>query len=104
MKYMMLTQFNLYSTLGCHLCEDALAVLEDLHGQMLKLAEGSNFEVKGNQLFLVKQIDIADDDQLITTLGQRIPVLVSPAGRELDWPFDIQQVYQFILPELNLYN
>ncbi len=61
--------YTLYSTLDCHLCEQAERIL-----QLLSLA--------------YIKTDICDSDALIAQYGQRIPVLRSPAGKELNWPFD----------------
>ncbi|MEY4590251.1 MAG: hypothetical protein RL497_2327 [Pseudomonadota bacterium] len=75
-------RFYLYSTLGCHLCEEAEAVLLPLlaHG-------GSEIEI----------IDIAEEN-LIERYGTRIPVLLNPStGAELDWPFDAQLLQQWFL-------
>lgn len=68
--------WRLYGTVGCHLCEQALEQLALVVGwQRVRSA--------------VEQIDIADDDALLTAYQTRIPVLVSvPGGESLDWPFD----------------
>ncbi len=64
----------LYSTLGCHLCEQARALSEPV------LAEA------GLEL---REVDIADDDDLMEAYGLRIPVLRdSTSQAELGWPFD----------------
>ncbi len=69
----------LYSTLGCHLCEEAKALLWPLLTEF------------GWQL---REVDIAASDQLVERYGTRIPVLVWEGGgrqdarRELGWPFD----------------
>ena len=64
--------YLLYGTLGCHLCDEAQAVLM--------------------QLGLAAQAcDIADNDTLLARYGERIPVLRERAtGRELNWPFDVR--------------
>ena len=73
-------RFYLYSTLGCHLCEQAEAILLPL------LATG---------FFEVEIIDIADEN-LIDRYGTRIPVLHNPAtGEELDWPFESEKLHQW---------
>lgn len=90
--------FYLYSTLGCHLCDEASAVIEDLHLQML-----ANFPLANglDAFFVIEKIDIADDDALIREYGTRIPVLLSSDKRkEIDWPFDIQSVYDFMASNL----
>jgi glutaredoxin len=68
----------LYSTLGCHLCEQAKVVLWPL---LLKYQ------------FRLAEIDISTSDEMIESYGTRIPVL--SAGdelSELNWPFDAEQV------------
>ncbi len=94
--------FILYSTLGCHLCDDALDMLSDLHGQMLQQAEDLGFSVTNQTIFTIQIVDIADDSSLLETYGARIPVLkfISDSD-ELAWPFDIQTAYYFLLPKLS---
>lgn len=97
-----LNSFVLYSTSACHLCEDALVILNDLHEQMLELAKEKDFLLHDHSVYTVKVVDIAVDDELIDVYGPRIPVLIFPSGgEELVWPFDIQAVYEFILPKLS---
>lgn len=67
----------LFSTSGCHLCEDAMALLEQL---------GANYAVQ----------DIIDDSQLVEKYGTKIPVLKDNLGNELDWPFDLVMLKQFL--------
>jgi glutaredoxin len=50
----------LYGRPGCHLCEDALAVLE---------------RVRGRTPFTLEQVDIESDDALFTRYLERIPVV-----------------------------
>ncbi len=70
-------RFFLYSTLGCHLCEEAEAVLLPL----LSEAQAAGVTIE------VEVIDIAEEG-LIDTYGARIPVLrCVQTERELDWPF-----------------
>ena len=72
----------LYTTLGCHLCEQAQALA-------LPILDGA-----ACQLSLV---EIADEDSLLERYGIRIPVLyLADLNRELFWPFDTQDVKQFL--------
>lgn len=64
---------TLYSKPDCHLCEVALEVLAEL---------GWSATV----------VDVEADDELMAIYGLRIPVLADDRGRELDWPFDSEQV------------
>jgi len=60
----------LYGTRFCHLCEQAVTLLE---------AVGVT----------AQQIDIAEDNALIERYGARIPVVYRvDNGVEIDWPFD----------------
>jgi len=73
-----MTHLILYSTSGCHLCEQAEALLEQL-GRELPLAW--------------RVVDIANDEQLVKRYGIRIPVLRREADdSELGWPFDLDQL------------
>ncbi len=67
---------TLYSTLGCHLCEHAKAVMANC------LEEGT----------VLDEVDIADDEALMEAYGIRIPVVKDPrSGKEIGWPFDEAQ-------------
>ena len=72
----------LYQTLGCHLCEEALVVMNASRG-----LDG----------VVLQSIDIADDDGLLARYGTRIPVLHRvDTGAELDWPFTSEEVARFL--------
>ena len=68
---------TLYTTLGCHLCEHAEALLE---------AAGCPFVAS----------DIAEDLTLLQRYGTRIPVVRDSRGSELGWPFDGTTLSNFI--------
>jgi hypothetical protein len=69
----------LYTTAGCHLCEDAEAILAYCQRYCADLS------------WLA--IDIADDAALVQQYGLRIPVIKSvQSGTEISWPFDAGQV------------
>ncbi|GAB4296433.1 MAG: glutaredoxin family protein [Methylophaga sp.] len=74
-------QITLFTTEGCHLCEqayDLLRSLPDSHALQIDLQE------------------IGDDDDLVARYGIRIPVVQFPDQEELDWPFsltDLEQVF-----------
>ncbi|UZE97571.1 glutaredoxin family protein [Alkalimarinus alittae] len=74
----------LYSTTGCHLCEQAVEVLQvALQGECCMLDE----------------IDIANDDILLEQYGVRIPVLKNPQnGKEIGWPFEPNDVLLLLEP------
>jgi len=80
----------LYSTSACHLCETAAALLQEL----------SQAKAPGLQSFTVTEIDIVGDDVLFERYGVRIPVLaIDGKSRELGWPFDLQQLYEFLMAD-----
>ncbi|MFT6907770.1 MAG: hypothetical protein ACJAS1_004456 [Oleiphilaceae bacterium] len=93
--------FILYSTSACHLCDEALLILNDLHDQMLELAKEQSFSVQNQSIYTVELVDVAEDLALIEIYGPSIPVLnFASSSEELAWPFDIQSAYQFIAPKL----
>lgn len=68
----------LYSTVGCHLCEQAKVILWPLLLQYQ---------------FRLVEVDIAESDELIEQYGTRIPVLnLNSHSSELNWPFTPQDV------------
>ncbi|MCL1046198.1 glutaredoxin family protein [Shewanella electrodiphila] len=66
----------LYHTEGCHLCEIAQSLVEQL-------------------ALSYQHIDICDDEVLAERYGISIPVLVM-GDKELFWPFDVPQLTDFI--------
>ena len=77
-------EFNLYSTDGCHLCEQALALISQV-----------------NPNIKVTVLDIMDDPKWLEAYQIRIPVLESTPSAtndpkpQLDWPFDAAQLTDF---------
>ncbi|MGI0116648.1 glutaredoxin family protein [Zooshikella sp. RANM57] len=68
----------LYSTEGCHLCDQALSLI--------------NSSVHASDLD-IEVVDIALSDELMTLYGVRIPVLRERQREEkLFWPFDEAQL------------
>ena len=73
---------TLLGTSACHLCDEAEAIIYDafaLQGQAVK----------------IEHCDISESNHLIEIYGLRIPV-VHYNGKELDWPFNGQQLFEFI--------
>lgn len=74
----------LYTTAGCHLCEQAEALLRELLGASF-----------GE----LTRVDVSDSDELVARYGLRIPVLAGTAadgaGLELDWPFTSEALLHF---------
>lgn len=77
-------RLTLYGTAGCHLCEDAKALL-------------TKGIVRDSGRYSVHIADIADDAQLMERYGLRIPVLRDlGSGAELDWPFGPDEIMTFL--------
>ena len=69
----------LLGTSACHLCEEAESIM----------ATCKNVEIE--------MIDIAEQEQWQEKYAIRIPVLYhAETGKELGWPFDLQQSQDFI--------
>ena len=75
----------LYTTLGCHLCEQALHLLQ--HAQQAQQTQGRDMQIV--------EVEIAEDDALMERYGIRIPVL-RVADAELGWPFNSEGLEQFL--------
>ena len=74
---------KLYTTLGCHLCEDALTLLH-LYSSQSRTLE-------------IELVEISDSDSLIERYGVRIPVIQKVPGQtELGWPFNLLELTQYI--------
>lgn len=75
-------KIQFFTTLGCHLCEDAELLL--------------NVMVE-NGIIKVESIDIVDDDDLMELYDIRIPVIKKlDSAEELGWPFDFHSLSQFL--------
>lgn len=75
-------RFVLYGTLGCHLCEEAEALLAPLL---------NSYPCE------IELIDIADDDALLARYGESIPVLRRlNDGAELKWPMENDSAALFL--------
>ena len=84
----------LYGTLGCHLCDDAEALLAPLLVEISPQL-GTDCEIEC--------VDISEDDQLLEQYSERIPVLRRLAAdgvggdAELNWPFTAEQARALLL-------
>ena len=75
-----------YTTDGCHLCEYAAAMLDDL---------------ARSRKFQLKPVDISESEELVARYGLTIPVLRNPRNnRELNWPFTTEQVVELLQEQL----
>lgn len=77
---------TLYTTAGCHLCEQAEAMFVYLQQNNEHIA--NNFELQ--------EIDIANSEALVEQFGIRIPVLALE-DKELGWPFELEELLKFLL-------
>jgi hypothetical protein len=66
----------LYFTDGCHLCDDAVELLQQT-------------------IIPFKKVDIVYQQKLVDLYGYSIPVLQKQNGNTLNWPFDLQQIIDF---------
>lgn len=73
----MTKELQLYFTEGCHLCDDALSLLQLLSAPY-------------------KKIDIISSPELVNLYGNLIPVVVNHNGKSLNWPFDLDKLQQLI--------
>jgi len=74
---------NLYTTVGCHLCEQALAMLQDLR-------------TKGHHLQIC-EVEISESESLMQAYGIRIPVITTEARNDdLGWPFTTEELEAFL--------
>ncbi|HEX5539552.1 MAG TPA: glutaredoxin family protein [Methylophilaceae bacterium] len=78
----MAIHLNLYGTAACHLCETASALLRD---------------IKPRMALSWTEIDIAEDSELLSRYGIKIPVLYrEDNAAELCWPFSTADILTFI--------
>ncbi len=74
--------YLLLGTAGCHLCEQAAELIAEA--------------IKTRPIEII-EIDIAEQTQWQADYALRIPVLYHiSTGRDLSWPFNIQQLLNFI--------
>ncbi len=71
-----------YTTQGCHLCEQAEALLVTLINE---------------RQVVVEAIDIAESEELVEQYGLRIPVVQAVASKqELGWPFTYAELFSLV--------
>lgn len=76
---MLMLTLTLFHTDGCHLCEQAWALVEQagLAGRP-------------------RRCDILDDADWLEAYRVRIPVVRDEAGRELGWPFTLAELQAWL--------
>ncbi|WP_028863908.1 glutaredoxin family protein [Psychromonas aquimarina] len=67
----------LYFTDGCHLCDDAVRLLQQTNTPYSK-------------------VDIIHDQRLVDLYGYSIPVIEDKNGNTINWPFSLQELNDFI--------
>ncbi|MER3419172.1 MAG: hypothetical protein C4290_01005 [Chloroflexota bacterium] len=68
-------QITLYTRPGCHLCEEALALLR---------------QATRGRLIPISTVNVDERPELAARYGERVPV-AAIGGRELEWPFTLAQ-------------
>lgn len=82
-----MSQFYLYTTLGCHLCEQAESLIKTQEAAL-----GFSWQAK----------EIADQDHLVELYGVKIPVLhCCTTQLELSWPFDEDELLEWLQIQLS---
>ncbi len=81
MSSQLLKELKLYTTSGCHLCEQAEAMFEYLKQNDQQIREQ----------FVLIPIEIANHDALIEQYGIRIPVIANDVS-EIGWPFELEDL------------
>lgn len=77
-----LNKLIFYTTAGCHLCEHADLLLQEL----VQVANNRN-------RFEIEEVDISTDEKLVELYGIRIPVVKNAAnGKEIGWPFGVEEL------------
>jgi hypothetical protein len=71
------SMLTLFGTQGCHLCDDAEAMLA-----CAATARAIEW----------RYVDIALDPALVERYGTRIPVLAGADGQEIGWPFSLLDI------------
>ncbi|USE39470.1 glutaredoxin family protein [Endozoicomonas sp. SCSIO W0465] len=79
-------QLTLYTTSGCHLCEEAEEMLNLLQNQ---------------QICRWVAVEISEDDFLVDRYGVRIPVIATEGGRELGWPFTAVALNDWLIQDVS---
>lgn len=75
-------ELNFYTTLGCHLCDEAQELLNQLASDLQ-----------------INTIEIADDDALIEQYGTIIPVVsIVKTKQDLRWPFTLKDLESLTQP------
>ena len=101
-------QLLLYTTEGCHLCEQAAAMVEPLlQVEQLQVEQLQAEQLHPERLARTAQaqlimVEISESEELVARYGVRIPVLkFCDSQQELGWPFDEASVMRFFATALS---
>lgn len=70
----------LLTTAGCHLCQYARLELQEFASEIQ-----------------IVEFDIACDERMVELYGERIPVLKTECGNELNWPFTAEEIRKLLV-------
>ena len=76
-----MTDVVLYGKAGCHLCEDARAVVE---------------EVRARRPFDLTEVDVSLDPVLHARYGERIPVVVVAGSEAFEYHVDAEELERLL--------
>lgn len=76
---------NLYTTSGCHLCEQAESMIFYLINND---GEFDNYDLQ--------KVEISESEKLLGLYGVKIPVL-SLMEKELNWPFSFDELKNWLI-------
>lgn len=81
----MTTELSFYTTDGCHLCEQAKILLQQLLARY-------------PERYQIELIDIITSDELVEQYGHQIPVLSGHQQGQtpLTWPFDYADLLRYL--------
>ena len=80
---LLFVKINFYTTLGCHLCDQALDLVKILQVR--------------NSHMVVTEIDIADSEELMAEYGIRIPVVkLEATDDDIGWPFTLEALADYL--------
>jgi hypothetical protein len=96
-------QLLLYTTEGCHLCEQAAAMVEPLlQVEQLQVEQLHPEHLARTAQAQLIMVEISESEELVARYGVRIPVLkFCDSQQELGWPFDEASVMRFFATALS---
>ncbi len=81
-----MTRVILYTTAGCHLCELAKELL---------------LQAKQQIPLTIIDLEIGDDDDLVERYGTTIPVIEFADGKQLNWPFELDDIISHLARDMS---